>query len=49
MAIPSVVSTPGRTEGSQFNFDEIFVQRLEQEVCYVQTLLKYSAIFLNLD
>ena len=40
MDIPIVKATPGTIEGAQFDFQELFIKRLEQEVC-VDTVPKY--------
>ena len=41
MDIPKVVTTPGTIEGAQFDFQELFIKRLKQEVC-VAIVPKFS-------
>ena len=33
MPMPTISKTPGKNEGAQFDFDELFIKRLEEEVC----------------
>ena len=31
--MPTISKTPGKNEGAQFDFNELFTTRLKQEVC----------------
>ena len=33
MTMPAITKTGGTSEGAQFDFDGLFLERLQQEVC----------------
>jgi len=38
--MPTISKTPGKNEGAQFNFDELFIKRLEQEIYSYSQILQ---------